>query len=203
MFSGIVEEMATVVALRHDGGNVDITLTCSFTSQLKIDQSVSHNGVCLTVVAIDGDNYTVTAMRETLDRSNLGLLQVGDKVNVERSMLMNGRLDGHIVQGHVDGTARCTAKEDADGSTYFTFTYDFDREMALRGYFTVDKGSVTVNGVSLTVCNPTESTFQVAIIPYTMQNTNFCNIEVGTVVNLEFDILGKYIARLQQLTTQS
>ncbi len=201
MFSGIVEEMATVVALRHDGGNVDLTLTCSFTSQLKIDQSVSHNGVCLTVVAIDGDNYTVTAMRETLDRSNLGLLQVGDKVNVERSMLMNGRLDGHIVQGHVDGTARCTAKEDADGSTYFTFAYDFDREMALRGYFTVDKGSVTVNGVSLTVCNPTESTFQVAIIPYTMQNTNFCNIEVGTVVNLEFDILGKYIARLQQLTT--
>ena len=201
MFSGIVEEMATVVALRHDGGNVDLTLTCSFTSQLKIDQSVSHNGVCLTVVAIDGDNYTVTAMRETLDRSNLGLLQVGDKVNVERSMLMNGRLDGHIVQGHVDGTARCTAKEDADGSTYFTFAYDFDREMALRGYFTVDKGSVTVNGVSLTVCNPTESTFQVAIIPYTMQNTNFCNIEVGTVVNLEFDIIGKYIARLQQLTT--
>ena len=201
MFSGIVEEMATVVALRHDGGNVDLTLTCSFTSQLKIDQSVSHNGVCLTVVAIDGDNYTVTAMRETLDRSNLGLLQVGDKVNVESSMLMNGRLDGHIVQGHVDGTARCTAKEDADGSTYFTFAYDFDREMALRGYFTVDKGSVTVNGVSLTVCNPTESTFQVAIIPYTMQNTNFCNIEVGTVVNLEFDILGKYIARLQQLTT--
>ena len=201
MFSGIVEEMATVVALRHDGGNVDLTLTCSFTSQLKIDQSVSHNGVCLTVVAIDGDNYTVTAMRETLDRSNLGLLQVGDKVNVERSMLMNGRLDGHIVQGHVDGTARCTAKEDADGSTYFTFAYDFDREMALRGYFTVDKGSVTVNGVSLTVCNPTESTFQVAIIPYTMQNTNFCNIEVGTVVNLEVDILGKYIARLQQLTT--
>ena len=199
MFSGIVEEMATVVALRHDGGNVDLILTCSFTSQLKIDQSVSHNGVCLTVVAIDGDNYTVTAMRETLDRSNLGLLQVGDKVNVERSMMMNGRLDGHIVQGHVDGTARCTAKEDADGSTYFTFAYDYDRAMALRGYFTVDKGSVTVNGVSLTVCNPTESTFQVAIIPYTMQNTNFCAIEVGSVVNLEFDILGKYIARLQQL----
>ena len=192
--------MATVVALRHDGGNVDLTLTCSFTSQLKIDQSVSHNGVCLTVVAIDGDNYTVTAMRETLDRSNLGLLQVGDKVNVERSMLMNGRLDGHIVQGHVDGTARCTAKEDADGSTYFTFAYDFDREMALRGYFTVDKGSVTVNGVSLTVCNPTSNTFQVAIIPYTMEHTNFQDIRVGTVVNLEFDILGKYIARLQQLT---
>ena len=199
MFSGIVEEMATVVALRRDGGNVDFTLTCSFVGELKIDQSVSHNGVCLTVVAIDGDRYTVTAMRETLERSNLGLLQVGDHVNVERSMLMNGRLDGHIVQGHVDGTARCTAKEDADGSTYFTFQYAYSREMARRGYFTVDKGSVTVNGVSLTVCNPTEDTFQVAIIPYTMENTNFQDIEVGTVVNVEFDILGKYIARLQSL----
>ena len=199
MFSGIVEEMATVVALKHDGGNIDFTLTCSFTNELKIDQSVSHNGVCLTVVSIDGERYVVTAMRETLERSNLGLLKEGDKVNVERSMLMNGRLDGHIVQGHVDGTAKCTAKEDADGSTYFTFEYAFDKEMARRGYFTVDKGSVTVNGVSLTVCNPTENTFQVAIIPYTMQNTNFCNIEVGTKVNLEFDILGKYIARLQSL----
>ncbi len=199
MFSGIVEEMATVVALKHDGGNIDFTLTCSFTNELKIDQSVSHNGVCLTVVSIDGDRYVVTAMRETLERSNLGLLKEGDKVNVERSMLMNGRLDGHIVQGHVDGTAICIAKEDADGSTYFTFEYAFDKEMARRGYFTVDKGSVTVNGVSLTVCNPTENTFQVAIIPYTMQNTNFCNIEVGTKVNLEFDILGKYIARLQSL----
>ena len=126
MFSGIVEEMATVTDIRHDGGNIDLTLTCSFTNELKIDQSVSHNGVCLTVVRIDGDRYTVTAMRETLDRSNLGLLSVGDKVNVERSMLMNGRLDGHIVQGHVDGTARCTSKEDADGSTYFTFEYEYD-----------------------------------------------------------------------------
>ena len=200
MFSGIVEEMATVTDIRHDSGNIDLTLTCSFTNELKIDQSVSHNGVCLTVVRIDGDRYTVTAMRETLDRSNLGLLSVGDKVNVERSMLMNGRLDGHIVQGHVDGTARCTSKEDADGSTYFTFEYEYDKEMARRGYFTVDKGSVTVNGVSLTVCNPTERSFQVAIIPYTMENTNFCTIEVGTTVNLEFDILGKYIARLQQLS---
>ena len=199
MFSGIVEEMATVVDIRHDRDNVDLTLTCSFTHELKIDQSVSHNGVCLTVVHIDGDRYTVTAMRETLERSNLGLLGIGDKVNVERSMIMNGRLDGHIVQGHVDCTALCTAKEDAEGSTYFTFEYTYDREMARRGYFTVDKGSVTVNGVSLTVCNPTESTFQVAIIPYTMQNTNFCAIEVGTQVNLEFDILGKYIARLQSL----
>lgn len=191
--------MATVVDIIHDGGNIDITLTCSFTNELKIDQSVSHNGVCLTVVRIDGDCYTVTAMRETLDRSNLGLLNVGDKVNVERSMLMNGRLDGHIVQGHVDCTACCTAKEDADGSTYFTFEYEYDKEMARRGYFTVDKGSVTVNGVSLTVCNPTERSFQVAIIPYTMANTNFCAIEVGTTVNLEFDILGKYIARLRQI----
>ena len=191
--------MATVVDIRHDRDNVDLTLTCSFTHELKIDQSVSHNGVCLTVVHIDGDRYTVTAMRETLERSNLGQLGIGDKVNVERSMIMNGRLDGHIVQGHVDCTALCTAKEDAEGSTYFTFEYTYDREMARRGYFTVDKGSVTVNGVSLTVCNPTESTFQVAIIPYTMQNTNFCAIEVGTQVNLEFDILGKYIARLQSL----
>ncbi len=199
MFSGIVEEMATVTAIRQDKENIDFTLTCSFTGELKIDQSVSHNGVCLTVVQIDGDEYTVTAMKETLERSNLGLLRVGDHVNVERSMLMNGRLDGHIVQGHVDETARCIAMDDADGSTYFTFEYKQDADMARRGYFTVDKGSVTVNGVSLTVCNPTDHTFQVAIIPYTMQNTNFCDIRVGSVVNIEFDILGKYIARLAEL----
>lgn len=199
MFSGIVEEMATLVALKNDKENVDLTLTCSFTDELKIDQSVAHNGVCLTVVAIDGDRYTVTAMKETLDRSNLGELKVGDRVNVERSMLMNGRLDGHIVQGHVDGTAVCKEMRDADGSTYYTFEYKFDREMAERGYFTVDKGSVTVNGVSLTVCNPTENSFTVAIIPYTHDNTNVCDIKVGTRVNIEFDILGKYIARLQQL----
>ena len=199
MFSGIIEEFATVVAIRKDRDNIDLTLTCSFVNELGIDQSVAHNGVCLTVVSIDGANYTVTAMKETLDRSNLGLLQVGDKVNVERSMLMNGRLDGHIVQGHVDQTARCIALEDANGSTYFTFEYDFDRAMARNGYFTVDKGSVTVNGVSLTVCRPTQNTFQVAIIPYTMEHTNFQDIRVGTVVNIEFDILGKYIARLQQL----
>ena len=197
MFSGIIEEFARVVDIRHDRENIDFTLTCSFTSELKIDQSVAHNGVCLTVVAIDGDRYVVTAMKETLDRSNLGLLRVGDKVNVERSMLMNGRLDGHIVQGHVDQTAVCTAMEDADGSTYFTFEYPLDVEMARHGYFTVDKGSVTVNGVSLTVCRPTDNTFQVAIIPYTMEHTNFQDIRPGTVVNLEFDIIGKYIARLQ------
>ena len=199
MFSGIVEEMATVRAIEREGGNVHFTLTCSFVDQLKIDQSLSHNGVCLTVVKISGDEYVVTAMKETLDKSNLGLLRVGDHVNVERSMLMNGRLDGHIVQGHVDETAKCIAMADADGSTYFTFEYPENREMAKKGYFTVDKGSVTVNGVSLTVCNPTNNTFQVAIIPYTLEHTNFCDIKVGSVVNLEFDILGKYIARLQQL----
>ena len=199
MFSGIIEEFATIVAIKKDRENIDFTLKCSFVDELTIDQSVAHNGVCLTVVNIDNGTYTVTAMKETLDRSNLGLLRVGDKVNVERSMLMNGRLDGHIVQGHVDETATCTAVEDANGSTYFTFEYKLDREMAHNGYFTVDKGSVTVNGVSLTVCNPTQNTFQVAIIPYTFEHTNFCNIKVGTVVNLEFDIIGKYIARLQQL----
>jgi len=206
MFSGIIEEFATVVAIKKDRENIDFTLKCSFVDELKIDQSVAHNGVCLTVVTITpptggdgGGQYTVTAMKETLDRTNLGLLKVGDKVNVERSMLMNGRLDGHIVQGHVDETARCTAMEDADGSTYFTFEYPENREMAKKGYFTVDKGSVTVNGVSLTVCRPTANTFQVAIIPYTFEHTNFCDIRVGSVVNIEFDILGKYIARLQQL----
>lgn len=199
MFSGIVEEMATIVAIEKNQGNIDFTLKCSFVDQLAIDQSVAHNGVCLTVVAIKDGCYTVTAMKETLDRSNLGLLKIGDHVNVERSMLMNGRLDGHIVQGHVDETARCIDMRDADGSTYFTFEYALDKEMAKKGYFTVDKGSVTVNGVSLTVCAPTENTFTVAIIPYTRENTNFQDITIGSVVNIEFDILGKYIARLQVL----
>ena len=199
MFSGIIEEYATVVDVKQDRDNIDITLTCSFTPQLKIDQSVAHNGVCLTVVRIEGDNYVVTAMKETLDRSNLGLLKKGDRVNVERSMMMNGRLDGHIVQGHVDQTAICTNVEDANGSKYFTFKYEFEKDMAKRGYFTVDKGSMTVNGVSLTVCNPTNDSFQVAIIPYTFEHTNFHDITVGTKVNIEFDILGKYIARLKEL----
>ncbi|OYP64839.1 riboflavin synthase [Prevotella sp. P2-180] len=199
MFSGIIEEYATVVDVKQDRDNIDITLTCSFTPQLKIDQSVAHNGVCLTVVRIEGYNYVVTAMKETLDRSNLGLLKKGDRVNVERSMMMNGRLDGHIVQGHVDQTAICTNVEDANGSKYFTFKYEFEKDMAKRGYFTVDKGSVTVNGVSLTVCNPTNDSFQVAIIPYTFEHTNFHDITVGTKVNIEFDILGKYIARLKEL----
>ena len=198
MFSGIVEECATLVAMVKDQENVHFTFTCSFVGELKIDQSVSHNGVCLTVVSLTDDTYTVTAMKETLERSNLGLLQVGDEVNVERSMLMNGRLDGHIVQGHVDQTATCVAVEDAAGSYYITFRYTFDKEMAKRGYITVDKGSVTVNGVSLTVCNPTDDTFQVAIIPYTFEHTNFHAIRVGSVVNLEFDIIGKYISRMIQ-----
>lgn len=197
MFSGIVEEMATVVAVKSWQGNIDFTLRCSFVDELKIDQSVSHNGVCLTVVRIADGTYTVTAMKETLERTNLARLREGDRVNVERSMVMNGRLDGHIVQGHVDETATCVAMDDADGSTYFTFRYKADVEMARRGYFTVDKGSVTVNGVSLTVISPTDDTFRVAIIPYTRENTNFCDIQVGTVVNIEFDILGKYLSRLR------
>ena len=200
MFSGIIENMATVVAVKRDKENIDLTLECPFAGELSIDQSVAHNGVCLTVVALEGNTYTVTAMKETLDRSNLGLLKEGDKVNGERSMMLNGRLDGHIVQGHVDQTATCINKRDADGSTYYTFEYRLDREMARKGYFTVDKGSVTVNGVSLTVCEPTDNTFTVAIIPYTHDHTNFCNIEVGTIVNIEFDILGKYIARLQAVS---
>lgn len=199
MFSGIIEDAATVVALNKDAENLHLTMKCSFTNELKIDQSVAHNGVCLTVVNINGDTYTVTAIKETLDRSNLGLLKIGDKVNLERSMLMNGRLDGHIVQGHVDQTAKCTKIEDANGSKYFTFEYEFDKEMAKKGYMTVDKGSVTVNGVSLTVCNPTNNSFEVAIIPYTYEFTNFHQIEVGTTVNLEFDIIGKYISRITSL----
>lgn len=200
MFSGIVEETARVVNIVTDQQNVHFTMTCSFVKELKVDQSVSHNGVCLTIVSLTDDTYTTTAMKETLDRSNLGTLKIGDEVNVERSMLINGRLDGHIVQGHVDMTAECVAVQDAQGSWYFTFQYPFDNESAKRGFMTVDKGSVTVNGVSLTVCNPTRDTFQTAIIPYTYEHTNFHNIKVGTKVNLEFDIIGKYLARLSQLT---
>ena len=196
MFSGIVEEAAQVVALQADKGNLHLTMRCSFVDELKIDQSVAHNGVCLTVVRKTADTYTVTAVQETLDRSNLGQLKVGDKVNLERSMLMNGRLDGHIVQGHVDQTAVCTEVSEADGSWYYTFTYRFDKAMARQGYLTVEKGSVCVNGVSLTVCNSKDDSFQVAIIPYTHDHTNFCQIEKGTVVNLEFDIVGKYISRM-------
>lgn len=200
MFSGIIEEAATVVALNKEKGNLHISLKSNFTNELKIDQSVSHNGVCLTVVSIKDDVYTVTAIQETLEISNLGLLEVGSKVNLERSMLMNGRLDGHIVQGHVDQTAVCKDVTEANGSWYFTFEYDFDKEMAKKGYMTVDKGSVTVNGVSLTVVEPTNNSFKVAIIPYTYEFTNFHQIKVGSVVNLEFDIIGKYISRILSLS---
>lgn len=199
MFSGIVEECARVSGIEHEQENVHLTMQCSFVDELKIDQSVSHNGVCLTVVRIEDGRYTVTAMKETLERSNLGLLQVGDAVNVERSMMMNGRLDGHIVQGHVDQTAECIGVRDMKGSWTYTFRYEYDPEMAARGYFAVDKGSITVNGVSLTVCNPTKDTFEVNIIPYTHDNTNFNAIGVGTRVNIEFDIIGKYISRYASL----
>ena len=199
MFSGIVEAMARVVTVEQDRENKHFTLECAFGHELHIDQSVAHNGVCLTVVSTDGDRYVVTAMDETLRRSNLGEWQEGDMVNVERSMLMNGRLDGHIVQGHVDQTATCVSIEDAEVSFIYTFSYESSPEMIARGYFTVDKGSVTVNGVSLTVCEPTADTFKVCIIPYTYEHTNFHTLKVGSKVNIEFDILGKYISRLAQL----
>lgn len=197
MFSGIVEEAAEVVRIERDGSNVHLTMKCSFTDELKIDQSVAHNGVCLTVVSISDDGtYTVTAVQETLDRSNLGDLKPGSLVNLERSMKMNGRLDGHIVQGHVDTTAVCTGVETLEGSWYYSFRYDFQPELARKGYVTVEKGSVTVNGVSLTVCDSEMDSFRVAIIPYTHDHTNFCRIEKGTKVNLEFDIIGKYVSRM-------
>lgn len=197
MFSGIVEELATVVAVEKEKSNLHLTLNCSFASELSVDQSVAHNGVCLTVVnKPDESSYTVTAIRETIEKSNLGLLKVGDKVNLERSMKMNGRLDGHIVQGHVDQMAECVELLEADGSWYYTFRYDFDKQKAASGYMTVEKGSVCVNGVSLTVVNSRDDRFSVAIIPFTYQVTNFHKIVPGTKVNLEFDILGKYISRI-------
>ncbi|MFW5709933.1 MAG: riboflavin synthase [Bacteroidota bacterium] len=192
MFSGIVEEAATVTNLQKEKENLHITLTASFVDELKIDQSIAHNGVCLTVVDIRDNQYTVTAVKETLDKSNLGLLKPGDKVNLERSMLMNGRIDGHIVQGHVDQTAVCTEVAESGGSWYYTFKY----EPVQDDFITVEKGSVSVNGVSLTVVNSKDKTFQVAIIPFTYEITNFHQIDKGTVVNLEFDIIGKYIAKI-------
>ena len=196
MFSGIIEGMGTVVAIEKERENVHLTLNCDFVEDLKIDQSLSHNGVCLTVVKKNTSTYTVTAIMETLAKSNLGLLKVGDRVNLERSMMINGRLDGHIVQGHVDQTATCSKIEESDGSWYFTFHYDFDLDKAQQGYMTVEKGSATVNGVSLTVVNSKDDSFQVAIIPYTYENTNFHTFKPGSVVNLEFDIIGKYLSRL-------
>jgi riboflavin synthase len=192
MFSGIVEEAATVVKLEKERENLHITMSCSFTGELKIDQSISHNGVCLTVVDIQEDLYTVTAIKETLLKSNLGLLEIGDKVNLERSTRLDARMDGHMVQGHVDLTATCTEVSEAEGSWYYTFEYDPVGEE----HITVEKGSVSVNGVSLTVVNSMDRSFQVAIIPFTHEVTNFHQFKVGTVVNIEFDIIGKYIARI-------
>lgn len=201
MFSGIVEKMAQVVKIEQELGNKHFTLRNPFGEALSIDQSIAHNGVCLTVVKIEDDLYTVTAMQETLNRSNLGLLKEGDWVNVERSMLLNERLDGHIVQGHVDQTARCINVHETEGSWYYRFEYETSKEMIQRGYLTVDKGSVCINGVSLTVCEPDimdgKGYVSVCIIPYTHEETNFKYIEEGSVVNIEFDILGKYIARMQ------
>lgn len=205
MFSGIVECTAKVLQIEHEPGsdNVHFTLEVPFVDELNIDQSIAHNGVCLTVVSIDKQrrSYVVTAIRETLERSNLGDLEPGDLVNLERSMLVNGRLDGHIVQGHVDTTGTCVAVEDADGSTYFTIQYIVSNEMALRGYTTVEKGSICVNGTSLTVVNSQKNSFKVAIIPYTIEHTNFKNLKVGDRVNLEFDIVGKYLAKMVEYRT--
>ena len=198
MFSGIVEEYGIVKAIEKEQENYHFTLSCSFVNELKVDQSLSHNGVCLTVVTVDKEaqTYRVTAIKETLLKTNLGTWEVGSKVNLERSMALNGRLDGHIVQGHVDQTATCTKVEEAEGSWYFTFDYPFDKSKAQQGYMTVEKGSVTVNGVSLTVVNSKDNSFQVAIIPYTFNFTNFHTFKVGSVVNLEFDIIGKYLSKL-------
>ena len=199
MFSGIVEEAAPVVNLEKEGGNLHITMECSFAEQLSIDQSVSHNGVCLTVVDVDKEkkNFTVTAIKETLEKSNLGSLKIGDKVNLERSMKADSFLDGHIVQGHVDQTAKCTEVREAEGSWYFRFEYDPSQE----DYITVEKGSISINGVSMTVVNSKETSFEVAVIPYTYNITNFHQIKPGTLVNLEFDVIGKYVAKIvrQQL----
>lgn len=192
MFSGIIEEAAPVVNLEKERDNLHITMKCSFVNELKIDQSISHNGVCLTVVRKDKETYTVTAIRETLEKTNLGLLKPGDKVNLERSTRLDGRLDGHMVQGHVDQTAVCTNVKEAGGSWYYTFEY----EALQDDYITVEKGSVSVNGVSLTVVNSKQKSFEVAIIPFTWEVSNFHQIKKGTIVNIEFDILGKYIARI-------
>jgi riboflavin synthase len=197
MFTGIVEEAAVVTGLKKDKENLHITLECSFVNDLHIDQSISHNGVCLTVVSKTPTSYTVTAIKETLLKSNLGTLKPGDEINLERSAKLDGRLDGHIVQGHVDQTAVCTEVKEADGSWYYTFAYTPLQD----DYVTVEKGSVCVNGVSLTVVNSQQGSFQVAIIPFTYEVTNFHRIKAGSVVNIEFDIIGKYIARIlkQQL----
>ncbi|MDA9341743.1 riboflavin synthase [Flavobacteriaceae bacterium] len=193
MFTGIIESMGEIISLTSEGSNVHIEVKSKITHELKIDQSLAHNGVCLTVVEINGNNYIVTAIKETLDKSNIGDLKVGNLVNLERSMKLQERLDGHIVQGHVDQTAICTNILKEKGSAYYTFQYE-----DTYSNVTIEKGSVTVNGVSLTVVNSKENEFSVAIIPYTVAHTNFKEFETGTKVNLEFDVIGKYIKRLTQ-----
>jgi riboflavin synthase len=190
MFTGIIEGIAQVVGLEKDLENLHLTLTNPFNDSFKVDQSIAHNGVCLTVVKIVDNTYTVTAIKETLDKSNIGKLEIGSLVNIERCMKMNGRLDGHIVQGHVDTTAKVSSIEEESGSWSLSFEYGRDKE-----HITVEKGSITINGVSLTVCDSGINTFSVAIIPYTFEHTNFKNFKVGTTVNLEFDIIGKYVAK--------
>lgn len=194
MFTGIIETLGKVKGIEKEQENVHITIQSDFTNELKIDQSVAHNGVCLTVVDIDNDCYTVTAIKETLDKTNLNHLSLTESVNLERGMKLGDRLDGHIVQGHVDQTGVCTNIQDAEGSTYFTFAYD-----SSLNNITIEKGSITVNGVSLTVVNSGKDHFSVAIIPYTLEHTGFKDFKVGTVVNLEFDVIGKYVTRLQEL----
>jgi riboflavin synthase len=193
MFTGIIEALGTVVALQPEAENLHITIQSPITGELKIDQSVAHNGVCLTIVNIKNDTYTVTAIKETLQKTSIGKLAVGDVVNLERAMKMGARLDGHIVQGHIDQTGVCTNIENQKGSYLFTFEYD-----AAKGNVTIEKGSITIDGTSLTVVNSQQNSFSVAIIPYTLEHTNFKNYKVGTTVNLEFDVIGKYVARLMQ-----
>jgi len=194
MFTGIIETLGIVREIKKDGDNVHVTVNSSITGELKIDQSVSHNGICLTVVAINGDQYTVTAIRETVEKTNLGEWNVGDTVNLERAMKLGDRLDGHIVQGHVDQTGTCKSVTEANGSWYFTFEYD-----AALNNLTIEKGSITVNGVSLTVVNSKNNEFSVAIIPYTFEHTNFSAFKTGTKINLEFDVIGKYVSRLYSI----
>ncbi len=194
MFTGIIESIGTISNLKAELNNLHITINSSLTPELKIDQSVAHNGVCLTVVAINDGEYTVTAIKETLDKTSLNTLKLGDSVNLERAMQLGDRLDGHIVQGHVDQTAICTNIEEANGSWIFTFNYDTS-----LNNITIEKGSITINGTSLTVVNSRKDSFSVAIIPYTYNNTNFNTFKKGTVVNLEFDVLGKYVAKLLEI----
>lgn len=196
MFTGIIETLGTIVSLEQEGENIHVSVKSSITNELKIDQSVAHNGICLTVVAIENDVYTVTAIKETIEKTNLGAWKVGNVVNLERAMKLGDRLDGHIVQGHVDQIGTCVNIEEANGSWYFTFNYD-----ASLNNITIEKGSITVNGTSLTVVNSKKNEFSVAIIPYTYEHTNFHSFQIGTKINLEFDVIGKYVARLHGLNS--